>query len=44
VEMEESVPDVPDISAAKDARIPKTSLKKLLTGHVNPLFMIDRML
>jgi hypothetical protein len=41
VEMEESVPDAPGMPAAKDVRIPKISLKKLLASYVNSLSMID---
>jgi predicted aspartyl protease len=41
MEVEQSVPDAP---TAKAAKVPKTSLKKLLAGHADPMSVIDRML
>ena len=41
MEVEENRTDAP---AAKAAKVPKTSLKKLLAGHADPMSVIDRML
>jgi hypothetical protein len=41
MEIEESVPNA---APAKATKIPKTSLKKLLAGHADPMSVIDRML
>jgi len=39
--VEQNMPDAP---ATKAPKIPKTSLKKLLAGHADPMSVIDRML
>lgn len=36
--------NAPDAPATKVTKIPKTSLKKLLAGHADPMSVIDRML